>query len=444
MTDIAAPTLDFGDAARTDAAMSARARGLIGSEILKIASEIRQLVAAGRTVCNLTVGDFDARHFPIPEGLREAVERAFQRGETNYPPSDGLLALRKAVVTKIARDWGVTYPVESVIIAGGARPILYAAYRCVLDPGDAVLYGVPSWNNNHYSWIAGARPIEVIARAESGFQPTLEQIAPHLGEVQMICLCTPSNPTGTVMEPERLQAILEAVVEENAKRTRAGRRHVMVVFDQVYASLVFGSARHVHPAALVPRSAPYVIALDAISKAYAATGLRIGWTMAPPAVAARMRDFLGHVGAWAPRPEQVAMAEFLSDEAAEAAFHREMCARVSQRLDALYEGFQRLKAEGFPVDCVPPQGAIYLSLRLDLVGRTLDGRTVADNEAIRQILLDQAGLAVVPFQAFGLREDTGWFRISVGAVGLDDIENAFPRVRALLQRVGAAPAVPAS
>ena len=106
--------------------------------------------------------------------------------------------------------------------------------------------------------------------------------------------------------------------------------------------------------------------------------------------------------------------------------------RVQQRLDALYDGMHDLKTRGYPVDCIEPQGAIYLSLHLELVGRTLGGKLLNDNEAIRQILLDRAGLAVIPFQAFGLEENTGWFRLSVGAVSMEEIDQALPRLRAVL------------
>lgn len=428
-------SLDFGNAAQLDRSLSERARGLQGSEILKIAGEIREIVRAGGAVCNLTVGDFNAKYFPIPDGLKSRIHAALDAGETNYPPSDGVLALRKAVVERFAKDWGVTYPLSSVVIAGGARPILYGAYRCVLDPGDTVVYAVPSWNNNHYAWIAAARKIELPTRGEEGFHLTPEQLAPHLAEAQMICLCSPSNPTGTVIAAERLRAIAQAVVDENRKREAAGRRQLFLLFDQVYASLAFHEAQHVHPVALCPEVAPYVISLDAVSKAFAGTGLRVGWMLAAPPIAARIRDYLGHVGAWAPRPEQVAVAGFLADDAAIAAWRQEMSRRVLERFEALYAGFMELKRAGFPVDCVSPQGAIYLSMRLDLVGRQLDGRTIGSNEEIRQLLLSEAGIAVVPFQAFGLLEETGWFRISVGAVSLEEIRDAFPRLRALLERV---------
>ncbi|HET9298578.1 MAG TPA: aminotransferase class I/II-fold pyridoxal phosphate-dependent enzyme, partial [Candidatus Polarisedimenticolaceae bacterium] len=229
--------------------------------------------------------------------------------------------------------------------------------------------------------------------------------------------------------------ITQAVVDENRRRERQGRRSVFLLFDQVYAALVFGHARHVHPVALCPEAAPYIISLDAVSKQFAGTGLRVGWMLAPPPIAARMRDYLGHVGAWAPRAEQVAVAGFLEDEEAVATWRREMSARVNERLTALYDGFMEMKRAGYPVDCVPPQGAIYLSMRLDLVGRTLDGKAVTSNEMIREILLSEAGVAVVPFQAFGLPDETGWFRISVGAVSMQEIEDALPRMRRLLDRL---------
>jgi aspartate aminotransferase len=427
------PELDFGAPEIVDASLSERVRGLKGSEILKIAGEIRELIAQGRPVCNLTVGDFDPKLFPIPAGLRERIRSALTDGETNYPPSDGMLPLRRAVAEFVAREWGVRYPTPSILIASGARPILYAAYRCVLNPGDMVVYSVPSWNNNHYAWISTARAVEVPTRPEDGFQPTVDSLRPHLPEARMVVVNSPLNPAGSVMTAEQIGGIAAAVVEENRRRSRDGRPHLFLLHDQVYASLVFGAAKHHHPVALVPEVAPWTISLDGISKALAATGLRVGWVMAPPPITARMRDFVGHMGAWAPRAEQLAVAGFLEDRPALHAFQREMNTRVQERLEALHEGFQALRAEGFPVDCVHPQGAIYLSLWLGLVGRTVGGRTLESNEAIRRLLLDETGLAIVPFQAFGLKEDTGWFRMSVGAVTLEAIRNVFPRLRRLFE-----------
>jgi len=427
--------MGFGAKGSVDASLSERARGLVGSEILKIAAQIRMLVRAGKPICNLTVGDFNPQYFPIPDLLLEEIEKALHAGETNYPPSDGLLRLREVAADFTARELGVRYPVESVLIAGGSRPILYGAYRCVVNPGDIVVYPAPSWNNNHYVWLVGARGVCLPTHIEEGFQPTLKQLQPHLGEAQLIVLNTPLNPSGTVIDPGELAAISRAIVEENERRRSSGRRAVFLLFDQVYGSLVYGTRRHEHPAALVPEVAPWVITVDGISKSLAATGLRVGWLLAAPEVTARMRDLLGHVGAWAPRPEQVAVAAFLKNEAAVEAFRKQMDGRVRERLQALYDGFSELRAAGYPVECVDPQGAIYLSLRIDVVGRTLDGARIGGNEAIRKLVLEHAGLGIVPFQAFALDEETGWFRLSVGAVSMEEIAEMFPRVRAVLDRV---------
>src|SRR5262249_6557289 len=120
--------------------ISGMAASLAGSEILRIAGEIRALVAAGRPVCDLTVGDFSARQFPIPAALREGIVSALARGETNYPPSSGLGELREAVRAFYARELGLEYPLASVVVTGGSRPAIYATYRALVDPGDRVVY----------------------------------------------------------------------------------------------------------------------------------------------------------------------------------------------------------------------------------------------------------------------------------------------------------------
>jgi aspartate aminotransferase len=233
-----------------------------------------------------------------------------------------------------------------------------------------------------------------------------------------------------VLRPEELRRIAEAVVAENRRRALAGEKPLYLLYDQVYWTLTFGKARHATPVDLVPESAPYVIFIDGISKAFAATGLRVGWGVGPPAVIGAMRDFLGHVGAWAPRAEQVATAEVLRDAATVDAYGRDFRAQLQARLDRLHAGFSAMHAAGLPVNDISPQGAIYLSVRFDLVGR----RGLQTNDDVRRYLLEEAGFAVVPFQAFGLQGDTGWFRLSVGAVSTREIDEALPRVESALRK----------
>ncbi|MFL5351395.1 pyridoxal phosphate-dependent aminotransferase [Archangium sp.] len=414
---------------RRDDTVSTLARGLIGSEILRISGEIRELVTQGKQVCNLTVGDFNPKEFPIPTALGEAIAAALKAGETNYPPSDGVLSLRQAVQRFYERALGLKYPLESVLIAGGARPLIYAIFRAVVDAGDTVVYPVPSWNNNHYSYMAGAKRVEVVTSAEHGFMPTVEQLAPHLPEARLLCLCSPLNPTGTMISAEALRDIGQRVVEENRKREAAGRKPLVVMYDQIYWTLTFGQAKHVTPLELVPELAPYTVFVDGISKAFAATGVRVGWSLGPPSIISRMKDVLGHVGAWAPKAEQVAVARFLDDVPAVSSYLETMKRRVDERLVALHQGLSAMREAGLPVRSIAPQGAIYLSAQFDLVGRA----GLKTNDDIRKLLLDKAGFALVPFQAFGLKDETGWFRLSVGAVSMEEIKAALPRVEAVLR-----------
>ncbi|HUQ21055.1 MAG TPA: aminotransferase class I/II-fold pyridoxal phosphate-dependent enzyme [Gemmatimonadaceae bacterium] len=427
--------LDFGDQSSLDSAMSVVARGLNESGILRVTRQVRGMLAKGEKVANLTVGDFDTRYFPIPQKLSEEIQSAVSRGETNYPTPEGMLPLREAISDFVFRTAGVRYPVDGIVVCSGGRPVIYGAYRAIINPGDKILYSVPSWQNDAYSWLTTGESLEVEATNKTNFQPTLAELAPHLPEAQMLCLCSPGNPTGAVMSAESLTEILTAVVDENRKRESMGRRPLFVLHDQMYGALVSRGQKHTWPAAVVPEAARYVISVDGVSKAYAGTGLRVGWMLVAPAVGKRIRDLLSHAGAWAPRAEQVAVAKFLCDQSAIDEFRHEMDARLEERLAAMHSGFQALARDGYPVDSINPQGAIYFSARFDLRGRGYDGHRLETDEDIRSLLLERAGVAVVPFTAFGVRGDTGWFRLSAGAVSMEELAEMFPRIRAVLDRV---------
>jgi aspartate aminotransferase len=401
--------------------MSRMAAGQTPSIILKMAAEVRALAAEGRQICNLTVGDFDSAYFPIPSGLREGIETALRYGQTVYPPPPGIPALREAIQIYSQRGLGLSYPIEGILVTSGARPGVYGAFRVLVDPGEGVIYSVPCWQYMNYCQLVGARPMPVTCDASTRFLPTRAMLEPLVRQARLIVLNSPNNPTGTMVEPSTLAGIADLVLEENARRGDR-ERPLYLLYDQVYWALTYGDTPHATPVALRPAMMPYTLSIDAISKAFASTGLRVGWTLGPPDVITAMNNFLADVGTWAPRPEQVATSVFLSAPDAVAAYNRTIKAGLKERLDALHDG---LRAIGIEVS--RPAGAIYLSARFAVPGRT--------NEEIRSALLREADFAAVPFQGFGVTEDTGWFRLSVGAVTVPAIQAVLPKVAATVERL---------
>jgi aspartate aminotransferase len=409
--------------------LSSLTGSLLGSEILKIAADVRALDAQGVEICNLTVGDFAPSEFRIPGEVEQGIIDRLRKGETNYPPADGILALREAVRTLYQRELGLDPPLASVIVTSGSRPGIYATYRTLVDPGDRVVYPTPSWNNPYYVQLVGAVGVPVSVGPESRFLPTRELLQDAVRDARLLVLCSPQNPAGTMFTEESLGAICDLVLEENARRA-ATERPLYVMYDQVYWTLTLEGMRHVHPVQVRPAMAPFTIYIDGASKSLAATGIRVGWVVAPEDLAGAMSALIGHMGAWAPKAEQGAVAEFLENGGAWSAFRDDMVTRVRERLDVLYAGLARMRDDGLPVDVIAPEGTIYLSAQFALQGRTTpEGTRLDGDEAVRAYLLRAAGLAVVPLRAFGSEEDTGWFRLSVGAVSVGEIERVMPRVR---------------
>jgi aspartate aminotransferase len=350
-------------------------------------------------------------------------------GHTNYPPASGVPETREAIRGYFARRMGLSYPLDSVLVVSGARPAIFGTYASVVGPGDAVVYGLPSWNNDHYAHLVGARAIELETSPDDRFFLTPDAIEPHLERTRLLCLNSPQNPTGTVMREADLEAISQMVVAENRRRAAASKPPLYVMFDQVYWPLTFGDVRHVDPVSLVPEMADYTFFVDGISKGYAATGLRVGWCVGPADVMKRMTGILAHVGCWAPRPEQMATARLLADDAALDAYLDDMRRAVHARLGLIHDAVVGFRERGFDVDCIRPQGAIYLSIRLNLVGRkTKDGRVLRSDEDVRVHILEHAGIALVPFRAFGVPDESHWFRASVGVASLSDCEGVKARL----------------
>ncbi len=400
--------------------LSTLAETMVGSEIVRLGNEINERKRKGEHIYNFTIGDFDPSVFPIPVALEELIIESYKHHHTNYPPADGIFELREAVASFIKEWEHLEYSPSEILIASGGRPLIYTLFKTVVDDNDKVIYAVPSWNNNHYTNLHKGQHCIIETSPENNFMPTAEDIAVNIKDATLLCLCTPQNPTGTTLNKNALSAICKLVIEENNRR-KSDEKKLYVMFDQMYWTLTYGNIHHYNPVSLHAEMKEYTIFIDGISKAFAATGVRVGWAFGPKAVLAKMKAFLSHIGAWAPMAEQKATAKFLMQKDILKKHFSAFKAELELRLNKIYDGLIELKNIGHDIDAIAPQAAIYLTVSFNLVGKKSNGVELKTQEDVTEYLLGKAHLAIVPFYAFGAEKHSPWYRLSVGTCKLNDI-----------------------
>ena len=411
------------------------ANGLQTSPIITLAAEINEKIQRGEKFYNLTIGDFNPKVFPIPEKLKLEIQAAYDASQTNYPGAFGALNLRESVSRFLEGDADLAYTPNDILIASGGRPLIYSAYREVVNPDEPVIFPVPSWNNDYYTHLSSGKAVILETRAENYFMPTAADIKPHLKDAALIALCSPLNPTGTVLSQDGLAEICDLVLEENRARGK-DRKPVYVMFDQIYWLLTFGDTRHHTPVNLRPEMRDYTIFIDGVSKAFAGTGVRVGWAYGPSDIIKKMRTMIAHMGAWAPKPEQVAVGNFLADRAAVDGYLDWFRKEIRSRLEGFYKGFIALKQKGHRVDAIEPQAAMYLTVQLNLAGAvTAEGQRLEHNADVHRYILDEAKVGLVPFSHFGASESSNWYRLSVGTCRLQEVEVIISALDAALNKL---------
>ncbi len=415
--------------------VSKLAENIIGSEIIKLAGEVNEKIKQGEKIYNLTIGDFNPKQFPIPAELKQMIVDEYFADQTNYPAADGMLELRNAVSKLLKERGGLDYKNDEILIAGGARPVIYSIFRTLVDANDTVIFAVPSWNNNHYTYLNNAKPVIIQATPENNFMPKAKDIKPFIQEASLLALCSPQNPTGTVFSKEDLEEICDMVLAENIRRGDSVKP-LYVMYDQIYWALTHGNTKHYDPVSLRPEMRQYTVFVDGISKSLAATGVRVGWSMGPKKIIDKMKAVLTHVGAWAPKAEQMATAKYLDNLSLYDAFIVVQKEKISARLDGFYNGFMQLKSEGYGVHAITPQAAIYLTIQFNLKGKkTAEGKVLENTADITRYILDEGKMAVVPFYAFGADKDSTWYRLSVGTCSMDDVNGAIESLRNALKKL---------
>ena len=415
--------------------LSKLAETLIGSEIVKLGADIKEKIRQGDKIYNYTIGDFDSSVFPIPKELEAEIVTAYHQHKTTYPPAEGIAELRTAVADFIQRRQGLSFQPNEVLIAAGGRPLIYTAYRAIVDRGDKVIYAVPSWNNNHYVHFTEGEHVVVESKLENNFMPIAADLEIHLGGAVLLALCSPLNPTGTTFTREELEKICELVIAENNKR-KEGEKKLYVLYDQIYWTLTYGDIQHHDPVSINPAMRDFTIYIDGISKSFASTGVRVGWALGPSFLVEKMKAINSHLGAWAPMAEQNAVAKYLVQDQAITAFFEKFKFSLEERLVRIYAGFKALRDAGHQVDAVAPQAAIYLTVQIDLTGKTKqDGTVLADQGAVTTYMLDEAKLAIVPFAAFGATGANSWYRLSVGTCLVHEIDEMLLKLKTALEKL---------
>ncbi len=408
---------------------------LVGSEIVKLGNAISERIRNGEKIYNFTIGDFDSQLFPIPSELEELIIQSYRDRNTSYPAAEGVLDLRVSV-SRFIKEWeGLDYAPSEIQIASGGRPLIYTVFKAIVDKGDKVIYGVPSWNNNHYAHMTGGEHCVIECTAENDFMPTVEDVKKNIKGATLICICTPQNPTGTTLSKNALSAICDLILEENKQRGTDDKK-LYLMFDQMYWTLTYGTTVHYNPVAERPAMKEFTIFIDGISKVFAATGVRVGWALGPESIIAKMKALLSHLGAWAPMAEQKAVAKYLLQKDAIAGYLKHFKAEIEERLRSIHAGFIALKEKGYAVDSVSPQAAIYLTVKINLSGKTTeDGNILSTQADVTSYILSEAKLAVVPFSAFGAGTKSPWYRLSVGTCIKEEIPEMLGKLEAALAKL---------
>jgi aspartate aminotransferase len=409
---------------------------LTDSEIRVIAGAIDAMISQGERIFNLTIGDFNPEIFPIPQEFCEYVYKEYKNGKTNYPPLQGEPPIRKVLSAYIKKRENLDYSPEEFFVGAGGRPVIFTYFMSSINPGDKVLVPVPSWNNNYYAHITKANMITVETKPENNFMPKASDLEPHIKDAALLCLCSPSNPTGTTISKEELNNICELVIEENKRRAKLNIRRLYVMYDQMYWQLTFGNTIHYNPVLVNPEMRRYTLFVDGMSKAFAGTGVRVGWGFSDKEVIDKMKNMFSHMGAFPPKPEQLAAADYLQEDENVTRYLTKMRSEIKLRLEGIYEGFMKLKKAGYKVDAIAPQAAIYLTVQFDLFGKRMpDGTVITETPQITSYLLNDAKIGVVPFTAFGSEKNPSWYRISVGTLPQSEIKELIDNLEKSLSKL---------
>lgn len=387
-------------------------RGLEPSATLAMSAKAKDIKAQGKTVYDLSVGEPD---FTTPQHICDAAVAAMKAGHTKYTVASGIPELKKAVVEKYKTDYGLDYAPTQVVVSNGAKHSLHNVFFSMLNPGDEVIIPAPYWvSYAELVKLSGAVPVIVQTREEDNFKMSAGQFEQAITpKTKILLLCSPSNPTGAMYSGEELGAIADIVIEKD----------LTVLADEIYDKLVYPGNQFVSFPTLRPGLQDRTIVVNGVSKTYAMTGWRIGWTLSPANLAKKMGELQSQETS---NPCSISQYAALEAVTGPQDCVYEMLKAFTERRDYVAKRISQIDG----LSCPDMGGAFYAFFNVKKhLGKKLGGVQIDNSEQFCMTLLEQKQVATVMGSSFGCE---GYVRASFAA-GMDVLEAAFDRIAEFVQ-----------
>ena len=394
--------------------ISQRCRALSPSATLAMDAKAKAMRAEGIDVIGFAAGEPD---FDTPKVVRDALKDALDRGMTRYTPVAGTLELRTAIAARMLNDHGLRYEMDEIIVSNGAKHSLYNVFQAILNPGDEVIVDKPCWvSYPEMVRMAEGRPVFLNCPESQGFLPSMEDLKRCISpRTKAFVLNTPSNPNGCVWTREQLQELANLAVEHD----------FYIIADEIYEKLVYDGVKHFSIATFGPAVKRHTIIINGVSKAYAMTGLRIGYACGPREVITAMTKYQSHATSSANAAAQHAAAVALTMDQT---CVEEMRQAFESRRNRLVELVNSIPG----LSCRMPHGAFYVMMNIrGLMGRRCGEKFLDGSLAFAEALLEHAHVAVVPGVAFMAE---GYCRLSY-ATSMQNIEEGLRRIAAFVKEL---------